>query len=64
MKFIRVHNLDRNLDEQINAEHIARIRDLQGRDPQKCALTFNSGDTLTARGTADDILAMIVDTAT
>jgi len=62
MNFFTLRNLDRNVDEHINPEHIARLRDVQSRDQKKCTVTFSSGDTLTALGSADDLLAMIKET--
>ena len=61
MIFITLRNLDRNVEEHINPEHIARLRDIQSRDQKKCTVTFSSGDTLTALGTADEILNRIRD---
>jgi hypothetical protein len=59
MIFITLQNLDRNVDEHINPAHIARLRDVQSRDQKKCTVTFSSGDTLTALGSADELLARI-----
>lgn len=61
MRFVKVHNLDRNVDEYVNADHISRIRDLQSqsRDQKKCSVTFASGDTLTALGTSLEVIAML-----
>lgn len=57
MKFVKIYNLDRNTDEQVNAEHVTRIRDVQSRDQDKCTISFSNGDSLTALGSAEDILA-------
>jgi hypothetical protein len=59
MIFITLRNLDRNTDEHINPGLIARLRDVQNRDQERCTVTFSSGDSLTALGSADEILARI-----
>jgi hypothetical protein len=59
MIFITLQNHERNVDEHVNPAHIARLRDVQSRDPKKCAVTFSSGDTLTALGSAEELLARI-----
>ena len=57
MKFVKIHNLDRNVDEHINCAYIARLRDVQDRNQDKCTITFSSGDTMTALGSANNLLA-------
>ncbi len=59
MIFIKIHNLDRKVDEQINAGHISRIRDVQSRDEDKCTISFSNGDSMTALGTSEQVLAKI-----
>jgi len=57
MKFIKVHNLDRNTDEMVNTDHVTRIRDVLSRDQDKCTISFSNGDSMTALGSAADILS-------
>ena len=57
MKFVKIHNLDRNVDEHINSAYIARLRDVQDRNQDKCTITFSSGDTMTALGSVNSLLA-------
>lgn len=61
MKFVKIHNLDRNVDEHINGAFIARLRDVQDRNQDKCTITFSSGDTMTALGSAENLLASMED---
>ncbi|MEM9670021.1 MAG: hypothetical protein AAF950_13955 [Pseudomonadota bacterium] len=64
MAFLKVRNLDRDIDEHINPQYISRIRDTQSRGEKKCTIAFSSGETLTALGTADDVIASITDMKT
>lgn len=59
MKFVTIRNLDRNVDEHINGDHISRLRDVQDRNQQKCTVTFSSGETMTVEGSAKDLLTSI-----
>lgn len=59
MFFITLHNLDRGADEHVNPVYISRLRDTPSRDDKKCIVTFSSGDTMNARASSDEILAMI-----
>jgi len=60
MAFFKIRNLDRDVDEHINTDFIARLRDIQSRDQNRCTMTFSSGDTMTVGGTADEVLTEIL----
>jgi len=59
MLFITLHNLDHGADEHVNPVYISRLRDTPSRDDKKCIVSFSSGDTMNARASSGEIMAMI-----